>query len=223
MIQLEKLEKSYGRGRNRAEILRGLDSVLDTSAANLGILGAKGSGKSTLLKIIAGLEPPTRGRVTRHVRVSWPLSWRGLGGGLSGDGQVFLLARFYGADRDSLLRFVAELSGLGTKIYEPMKHYSGREKDRLLLATALGLDFDIYLLDETLPGIEPQHAASYRMLLEELLGKRRVIMASSRVSALSHYCHEAVILHGGQLSGLMPLDTAARCFEGLMRADTEKN
>ena len=110
MIQLEKLEKCYGKGRNKVEVLRGIDLFLDTSASNLGILGAKGSGKSTLMKIMAGLEPPTRGRVTRHARVSWPLSWRGLGGGLSGDGQVFLLARFYGADRVSLLRFVAGLS-----------------------------------------------------------------------------------------------------------------
>lgn len=223
MIHLEKLEKSYGKGRNKAEVLRGLDLVLDTSASNLGILGAKGSGKSTLMKIIAGLDPPTRGRVTRHARVSWPLSWRGLGGGLSGDGQIFLLARFYGADRVGLLRFVAGLSGLGAKIYEPMKHYSGREKDRLLLATALGLDFDIYLLDDTLPAIEPQHAAPYQMLLEELLGKRRVIMASSRVSSLAHYCTDATILHGGQLSRVMPLETAAQCFEGLMRADTGRN
>lgn len=223
MIHLEKLEKSYGKGRNKVEVLRGLDLLLDTSASNLGILGAKGSGKSTLMKIMAGLEPPTRGRVTRHARVSWPLSWRGLGGGLSGDGQVFLLARFYGADRVSLLRFVAEVSGLGTKMYAPMKQYSGREKNRLLLATALGLDFDIYLLDDTLPAIEPQHAAPYQTLLEELLGRRRIIMASSRASSLAHYCHGASILQEGRLSGVMTLEMAAKCFEGLMRADTERS
>lgn len=222
MIQLEKLEKCYGKGRNEVEVLRGLDLFLDTSVANLGILGAKSSGKSTLIKIIAGLEPPTRGRVTRHARVSWPLSWRGLGGGFSGDGQVFLLARFYGADRRSLLRFVAEVSGLGHKIYEPMKKYSGREKDRLLLAAALGLDFDIYLIDEALPGVEPQHAELYQLLLKEKLGRRRVIVASSHVSSLALYCQGAAILHGGTLSGFMPLDTAAQCFQGLIRANTER-
>ncbi len=223
MIHLEKLEKSYGKGRNKAEVLRGLDQLLDTSASNIGILGAKGSGKSTLMKIIAGLEPPTRGRVTRHARVSWPLSWRGLGGGLSGDGQVFLLARFYGADRGSLLRFVAGVSGLGAKIYEPMKRYSGHEKHRLLLAAALGLDFDIYIIDDTLPGVQPPHAALYELLLQEKLGRKRVVMASSRASSLANYCPHATILHEGRLSGIMPLETAAHCFAALMRADTTRN
>ncbi|WP_434080277.1 ATP-binding cassette domain-containing protein [Sanguibacter sp. Z1732] len=38
-------------------------SLLARSGESIGIIGRNGSGKSTLLRIIAGLEPPTRGTV----------------------------------------------------------------------------------------------------------------------------------------------------------------
>src|SRR5437764_199869 len=61
-----------GRGER---LVREVDAVRDVSfrvthGNVLGIIGANGAGKSTLVRVIAGILPPTSGRVTVYGRVS---------------------------------------------------------------------------------------------------------------------------------------------------------
>lgn len=59
MIEFRHVFKSYGRGLNTLT-----DVNLDVAAGELVFLtGPSGAGKSTLLKLIAGLMPPTRGKI----------------------------------------------------------------------------------------------------------------------------------------------------------------
>ena len=62
MIQIENLHVTLPSRAGAVNILRGID--LQVSAGQkLGLIGPSGSGKSTLLMVLAGLEPPTSGRV----------------------------------------------------------------------------------------------------------------------------------------------------------------
>src|SRR5664279_4207471 len=60
IVSLENISKNYGFKPLFENVTIGLE---DTD--KIGIIGANGSGKTTLLRIIAGLEVPDTGRVTR--------------------------------------------------------------------------------------------------------------------------------------------------------------
>ena len=217
MIVFEHIWKSYGRGRKAKDVLTDVNATLDFSPGNIGILGTKKSGKTTLLNIIAGVIPPDSGRLRRRMRVSWPLSWRGFGGGMTGDGQVTFLARLYQANRRDTLRYVAELSRLDRKLYESTGNYSPREKDRLMLAIALALDFDAYLVDERMPPVEPGLAPDYEEAWRSRHQSSMMILVSSKPETLAAECSSAAILHQGQLSNFMPAPEAAQAYVTAMR------
>src|SRR5689334_4621746 len=62
IIQLSNVTKSYTRGEERLEVLRGLDLSAPEGTFEA-LMGPSGSGKSTLLNLIAGLDRPTSGTV----------------------------------------------------------------------------------------------------------------------------------------------------------------
>ena len=81
MIIVEDVHKRYQTDHGPGKwVLQGVTFTIPPKL-NVGLIGANGAGKSTLLRIIGGVDQPTRGRVERHSRVSWPM---GFGGGLQG-------------------------------------------------------------------------------------------------------------------------------------------
>lgn len=217
VISLEGIEKSYGRGQRRKQVLIDVSLTVDAHPAGLGILGCKKSGKTTLLGIIAGSTLPDGGRVVRDGRVSWPISWRGFGGAMTGCEQVAVLARLYRIDRRSLLCYVAEVSHLGVKLHEPMTSYGAREKDRLMQATALGIGFDLYLVDESIPGVEKEHSVRYQSLWHETFMRSSSLTVSSHPGRLGDCCDKAVVLDCGTLSAPVPLAEAVTVYKSLLR------
>jgi NitT/TauT family transport system ATP-binding protein len=66
LVALEAAEVDYGRGRGVSRALGPL--TLEVAAGEtLSLIGPSGSGKSTALRLLAGLEPPTRGAVRRDL------------------------------------------------------------------------------------------------------------------------------------------------------------
>ena len=62
LVSLRKVVKSYKRGKESVEVLRGLD--LNVRAGEfLALMGPSGSGKTTILNLIAGLDRPAQGEV----------------------------------------------------------------------------------------------------------------------------------------------------------------
>src|SRR5512139_3287751 len=66
-IQVQQLEKTYGNGAKRVEVLKGLDLTI-SKAERMAIVGASGVGKTTLLHILGTLDRPTSGRVSYEGR-----------------------------------------------------------------------------------------------------------------------------------------------------------
>lgn len=208
VVALEQVYKSYGSGKNAKHVLKGVSLILDERVNSIGILGGRHSGKTTLLNILAGTLAADDGRVIRRPRLSWHFSWRGFGGQMTAEEQICLLARMYQFDRRDLLRFVAEISHLDSKLYAPTKSYSGHEMNRFLLAIAAALDCDLYLLDGAVPSVEEAHAQRYKAILKKRFSQSIVIFTATDSTAISEYCHLAHVLHGGQLSQRMQLSDA---------------
>ena len=57
--------KSLGRGTKQTRVVQALDNVnLDVTYGQvLGVIGTNGAGKSSLMRTIAGIIPPTKGRI----------------------------------------------------------------------------------------------------------------------------------------------------------------
>ena len=151
MIELRNVHKRYrtthGAGR---WVLKGI--TLDIPARrSVGLVGANGEGKSTLLRLIGGIDTPTKGKVVRHCRASWPL---GLAGGLqsalTGRQNAIFVCRIHGQEADipDKLAFIADFAEIGAAFDEPIKTYSSGMQARLKFAMSMAFDFEVYLVDE---------------------------------------------------------------------------
>lgn len=63
MIEVEGLGRDFFEGERRLTVLDGVDLRIDEGEL-VAITGPSGSGKSTLLGLLAGLDRPSRGRIT---------------------------------------------------------------------------------------------------------------------------------------------------------------
>jgi lipopolysaccharide transport system ATP-binding protein/teichoic acid transport system ATP-binding protein len=120
----------------------------------LGVIGANGAGKSTLLRTMAGIIPPTSGRIEVRGRLSTLLA---LGVGfkkeLSGRENVLLGGLAAGkelADIRAEYDDIAAFAGLGDFMDLPMRTYSSGMYARLAFAVAAFMNPDILLVDEAL-------------------------------------------------------------------------
>jgi ATP-binding cassette subfamily F protein uup len=145
LLSAEKINKSY----TDKILLR--DAALGIhSGEKIGLIGVNGTGKSTLLKIIAGLEEPDSGSVTRAggVRVGYlpqnPVAEEGvtvLQQVMRGISEQQREAKEYECK--------AILTRLGiTGFDQPLNCLSGGQRRRVSLASALVTPVEILLLDE---------------------------------------------------------------------------
>lgn len=62
-LKIEKIEKYYGEGENRTQVLKGISAEVEKGKICV-LLGPSGSGKSTLLNIIGGIENANSGSIS---------------------------------------------------------------------------------------------------------------------------------------------------------------
>jgi len=108
----------------KTEVLHNIDLNIKTGHV-IGIIGQNGAGKSTLLKIVAGMLPPSTGKLSINGRVTALLE---LGSGfhpdLSGRENVYLVAQLAGLSKpeiDQKFDHIVEFSGIGDAINNHFK------------------------------------------------------------------------------------------------------
>ncbi len=62
LLQINKIDKSYGSGESLCPVLQELQLSLDLGE-DIAIMGPSGAGKTTLLNLISGIDQPDRGEV----------------------------------------------------------------------------------------------------------------------------------------------------------------
>src|SRR5690242_14727453 len=114
---------------------------------SVAIIGRNGAGKSTLLSLVAGLCPPTEGRVSVRGRVTALLE---LGSGfhpdLTGAENLILNASLLGLSREQtrgVFEEIVAFSGIGEFIRDPLRTYSPGMVMRLAFSVAVNVDPDI--------------------------------------------------------------------------------
>jgi thiamine transport system ATP-binding protein len=204
----------------------------------LAVLGPSGCGKSTLLRAIAGLEPPSAGRIRFDGRdlAGTPTHKRGFAL-MFQDGQLFeqqTVGRNVGyalrirrrprTEARSRVAELLELVGLTGYADRAPATLSGGERQRVALARALAVEPRLLLLDEPLSALDST-------LREHLAGELREILTRAGTTALMvTHDHEeaftvadrmALMRHGrvvqqGELSEVWqhPVDAEAARFLG---------
>lgn len=198
MIRCEKLFKSYPMGHGRKRVLEGLDFEV-RPGERVGVLGRNGAGKTTLIKLIGDVEKPTSGRITRGMKVSWPLGFSGgFQGSLTGYDNARFIARIYDRDYAEIRDFVEDFTELGPQLRMPVKTYSSGMRARLAFALSLAIEFDCYLIDEViLVGDQNFHRKCHYELFDKR-GDRALVLASHNADIIREFCGRAIVLSGGK-------------------------
>lgn len=198
----------FGR-RERAvrivEALKGVSFDVDHGSV-LGIIGANGAGKSTLLRTIAGILPPTKGRVEIRGRVTTLLALGiGFNANLSGRENVVLGGMAAGLERDQIVEQYEEIAAfadLGEFIDYPMKTYSSGMYGRLAFSVAVHMDPDILLIDEALSaGDAAFKKKSFNKMQELCAQARTILLVSHGLGTVRELATECLWLHKGVVSG----------------------
>lgn len=182
----------------------------------IGILGQNGSGKSTLLRVIAGVEPPTRGSVEASTIPSLLSISSALVPALSGRRNIELGLYAMGRTPHEVRQLtdqIADFAGIGDAISRPMSTYSAGMAARLRFAITAAADPRILLLDEALGAGDAAFAEKSARATKHLTDNAgTIIMVSHAAQEIENTCSRALWLHQGELIADGPAVETARRY-----------
>jgi ABC-type polysaccharide/polyol phosphate transport system ATPase subunit len=196
----------FGRGERAIKEVKAIDDVSFEvpEGTSLGIIGNNGAGKSTLMRALAGILPPTAGRIEVRGRIT-PLLALGVGfnNNLSGRENIILGGLASGLSRkevEARADLVAEFAGLEEFIDAPMRTYSSGMYSRLAFAVAVNMDPDILMIDEALSAGDATFKTKAAEKMEELRhSARAMFLVSHSLSSVKELCNDCIWLHKGKL------------------------
>ncbi|MFT4066426.1 ABC transporter ATP-binding protein [Paraburkholderia sp.] len=200
MILIENVHKRYVTEHGAGKwVLRGISMTIPPRRS-VALIGHNGAGKSTLLRIIGGIDFPTKGRVQRLCRVSWPMGGGGLEGTLTGRQNAKFVCRVHGHENEvsRRLEFIQDFAELGGAFDEPVQTYSSGMRSRLQFALSLAFDFDVYISDEVTSAGDARFRKKAADAFKGMASKASVIMVSHDESTLKQFCQSAIWIDEGQ-------------------------
>ncbi len=212
------LRRMLGKGKAIKEVhaVRGISFVANHGEA-IGLVGKNGSGKSTLLRVIAGLIPPTSGRVFTDAQPSLLGVNAALVGGLTGTRNIELGCLALGMSKKEVAnRFdsIVNFSGLGEFIDLPMNAYSSGMGARLRFAIAASISHDILLIDEALATGD----AEFRARSEDRIAQLRqqagtVILVSHSLGSILQVCDRTIWVDQGKILMDGPTEAVVNAYD----------
>jgi len=188
VLQLDKIERIYGKGPTALPVLRGIDLSIHAGEV-VALVGPSGSGKSTLLHIAGLLDTPTRGHIFVQGQNATKLGDNGrtrlrqramgfvyqshlLLPDFSALENVMLPQLIAGTPFSSARTRALELLdqvGLKNRATHRPGALSGGEQQRVAIARALANNPALLLADEPTGNLDPKTAAKAFTLLMTLV------------------------------------------------------
>jgi ABC-type polysaccharide/polyol phosphate transport system ATPase subunit len=203
------MRQTVARLGRRQRSTRLVEAVKDLSfevkrGTVLGVIGRNGAGKSTLMRTLAGILPPTQGRVEVVGRTSTLLSLGiGFNKDISGRENIVLgglAAGMTRAEIDAKYDQIADFADIGEFIDMPMRSYSAGMASRLAFAVAVHQDPDILLIDEALSTGDAAFKERANDRMKELVANSStMVLISHALSAIKTMCDECLWLDKGEL------------------------
>ncbi|WP_299953706.1 ATP-binding cassette domain-containing protein [uncultured Roseobacter sp.] len=214
MLSFENVSKSFWTGTQHKVILDRVSFKVELGNS-LGVLAPNGTGKTTLINMIAGLEKPDEGEIRRGCNISFPLGFMGgVVTKVSAMENARYIACLYGLDPDYVESFCRWLCGLGEYFDQPIGTYSAGMRARFSFALMLALDFDMYLIDEGMPGTtDVEFNRKAGEILQERLQTTTIIIVSHQARTLEKFARSAAVLLNGRLHMFDTLEEAKRLYD----------
>jgi putative ABC transport system ATP-binding protein len=228
MVSMKNVAKAYVRGKQRVEVLRGID--LDVEQGEfLALMGPSGSGKTTLLNLIGGLDRPDRGEVTvagqrldalspgqlakwRARHVGFIFQFYNLLPVLTAERNVevpLLLTKLSAKERQRNVGAALELVGLADRAKHKPGELSGGQQQRVAIARALVSDPSVLVCDEPTGDLDRETSDAILGLLQ-LLNRshgKTIVMVTHDPRAAERASRRLYVDKG--VLGLAPLGNAA--------------
>jgi ABC-2 type transport system ATP-binding protein len=231
VVDVQGLHVRFGE----VEAVNGVD-LAAYAGQSTALLGRNGAGKSTTMRVVAGVVPPTQGRVLvagYDVRAEPLAVKRSVGycpdvGGLVPRATPWehlqLSARLrrmgHGWEdraRDLLERF--ELGDVAHRVTSGFSHGMGR---RLSVVLAAFHDPDVLLLDEPFDGVDPIGVEATLDVVSDARARGACVLVSTHLRELAiEACSSVLVLRGGARvaavsAGDMAGEEGARAYRGLL-------
>jgi putative ABC transport system ATP-binding protein len=187
MIELTNVGKTYFRGKEQLDVLKGLSLTINEGSYEA-LMGPSGSGKSTLLNLIAGLDVPSAGKVKvagydlgsmsdgeraafRATNVGFIFQTYNLMPVLTALENVelpLLLAKLPADERKKRAQIALKVVGLEDRMGHYPRQLSGGQEQRVTIARAIVTDPKVIVADEPTGDLDRESANEILNLLEKL-------------------------------------------------------
>lgn len=207
LLKIESLKKTYSRGDQIVEALRGVSLEID-SGQLVSIMGPSGSGKSTLLHLMGGLDRPTSGKVIfsgkaidelndnelslfRRQKLGFIFQFFNLLPTLSALENVALPRLLNGESIKTIRPRAEELlsqMGLEKRAHHKPDQLSGGEMQRVAIARALIADPLMIFADEPTGNLDSKTGESVLKLMQNLVKEhgKTIVMVTHDPKAASY-------------------------------------
>ena len=215
-LQLQNLQKKY-----RADVIPVKDISLEIDNGEfLTLLGPSGCGKSTLLRLIAGLEPPTKGQVI--------IGGKNVNKAAPGDRNMAMVFQSYalyphmtaaenistalklqkmpGDEIERRVNEAAHKLELTSLLNRKPGQMSGGQRQRVALARALVRDPEVFLLDEPLSNLDALLREQVRAQMKQLFKEQNkpvVYVTHDQTEAMT-LSTKVAVLNQGMIQQLDP-------------------
>jgi ABC-2 type transport system ATP-binding protein len=191
------LTKSYGERVALREV-----SFAAGAGELVAVIGPNGAGKTTLLSILAGIQRPDAGEVTRPPReIGWVPQQPAVYAKLSVAENLRLFARLEKvADVDAVVARMLEQTGLADRAGDELGTLSGGNRQRVNIAIGLLAEPPVLLLDEPSASLDPrQRARLWEFVGEQTARGTAVIFSTHDVQEAERYADRVLVLADGEL------------------------
>lgn len=220
MIQLEKINKTYNKGKsNEFQALRNVDlTIMDGEM--VAVIGKSGAGKSTLLHILAGIDSFEKGSykvgnvnvgelnekrlaLFRNEKVGIVMQDFALIEGYTVEENIMIpliFGKVKSGKRKDMIKNVLEQLGISELRNKAVNKLSGGQKQRVAIARAIVNNPEFILADEPTGALDSQTATDIMNVFKELNGKGHTIVIVTHDLELAEQCGRIVEISDGRIA-----------------------
>ena len=196
VLEARGLVKRYGE----REALRGVSLAADAGEL-VAIIGPNGAGKTTLLSILAGIQKPDDGSVSKAPsEIGWVPQQAALYGKLTVAENLRLFARLEKRpDPEAVVEQMLAQTGLGERAHDQVSTLSGGNRQRVNIAIGLLSEPQVLLLDEPSASLDPrQREKLWEFILALAAEGTTVLYSTHNVQEADRHAHRVVVLADGE-------------------------